>query len=258
MTNHKTLAITSIEAAEEELKRALRHLEELPTFDPSCVLLAAHSLNNYMSVIAGTVDLLTRRLKDAVDDDIYRLIENLGHTNELMRQTVNRLTHASAATDISLVHKKVDLLNLVRLAVGFYQRMASEKQIEIRFEMKTPFQYGWTDAVATAAVLDNLLSNAVKYSPHGKQIRVTASEEGGDFVCAIRDEGPGIKTADLTKLFQQGGKLGHAPTGGEPTNGYGLAVAKELVQKLDGRIWCESQEGQGATFTFRIPISSER
>jgi signal transduction histidine kinase len=114
-----------------------------------------------------------------------------------------------------------------------------------------------TDRVAVAAVLDNLLSNAIKYSQPGKQIGVQVRGEMGWAVCEVRDEGPGLSQEDQARLFQRGVRLTPKPTGGETSTGYGLAVAKELMEKLGGDIWCESTLGQGSTFFIRLPVHQE-
>jgi len=112
--------------------------------------------------------------------------------------------------------------------------------------------------VAVAAVLDNLLSNAVKYSFHGKKIWVQLREEKTSVVCSVRDEGPGLSQEDQVKLFQRGIQLSSVATGGESSSGYGLAVAKELIDKLGGDLWCESTLGVGACFSFRLPAYQEQ
>jgi signal transduction histidine kinase len=106
-------------------------------------------------------------------------------------------------------------------------------------------------------VLDNLLSNAVKFSPPQKRIWVRVTAEPADLVCTVQDEGPGLSAEEQARLFQRGVRLSPVPTGGEPSNGYGLAVAKELLEKIEGEIWCESQPGQGASFSFRLLMYSE-
>jgi signal transduction histidine kinase len=109
------------------------------------------------------------------------------------------------------------------------------------------------DRVAVAAVLDNLLSNAVKYSPPGTAVHVQVRGEGDGVVCEVRDSGPGLSPEDQARLFRRGVRLTPTPTSGEPSSGYGLAVAKELVEGLGGRIWCESAVGHGSCFAFRLP-----
>ncbi len=107
--------------------------------------------------------------------------------------------------------------------------------------------------MAVIAVLDNLLSNAVKYSFPGKKISVQLRGEMTSVVCSVRDEGPGLSQEDQTKLFRRGIRLNSIATGGESSSGYGLAVAKELIDKLGGDLWCESTLGAGACFSFRLP-----
>ena len=111
--------------------------------------------------------------------------------------------------------------------------------------------------MAVAAVLDNLLSNAVKYSLPGKRIWVQIFAAQNGVVCGVRDEGPGLTPEDQAKLFQRGSRLTPKPTGGEPSTGYGLAVAKEFIERLGGTIRCESVLGQGSCFSFQLPRYQE-
>jgi signal transduction histidine kinase len=117
--------------------------------------------------------------------------------------------------------------------------------------------YVWTDSTAIAAVMDNLLSNAIKYAPAGSRVVVSMRSEPGAYVCAVRDEGPGISAEEQGLLFQRGMRLSAVPTGGESSHGYGLAVAKELLALVGGEIWCESTLGEGSMFLFRLPAFPE-
>lgn len=105
--------------------------------------------------------------------------------------------------------------------------------------------------------LDNLVSNAVKYSQPAKQVWVEVRNESSWAVCSVKDEGPGLSQEDQLKLFHRGERRTPKPTGGEASSGYGLAVAQELVEKMDGEIRCESTLGQGSWFSFRLPSYRE-
>ena len=72
-------------------------------------------------------------------------------------------------------------------------------------------------------------------------------------MCRVRDEGPGIGKEEQKRLFQQGVRLSAQPTGNEASTGYGLSIAKKIVERFGGRIWCESSLGQGATFCVSFP-----
>jgi signal transduction histidine kinase len=174
-----------------------------------------------------------------------------------MARTVSQLMNASATTEAHLRCEKVDLPVMVQRACHYYQRMAERKTIRVVAGSTVDVPPVWTDRVAVAAVLDNLLSNAIKYSPPGRQIWVQVRGEQGWVGCSVWDEGPGLSQEDQAKLFQRGVRLTPRPTGDEPSTGYGLAVAKELIEKLGGKIWCESVLGQGCCFSFRLPAYQE-
>jgi two-component system sensor histidine kinase/response regulator len=251
--NEKEQATAAILRAQAELEQALSELEKMPAFDPGVVAFSAHALNNYLSVTGGTVELLLKSLVDYPDPQVRNWLEGLGHVTELMRHTVSQLMTSSTHKEVKLRFLKWDLVPLVRRTCNYYQRLAERKHISIVYEPGSNIPPVWTDPVAVAAVLDNLLSNAVKYSFHGKKIWVQLRGEMASVVCSVRDEGPGLSQEDQAKLFQRGIKLSSVATGGEPSSGYGLAVAKELIGKLGGDLWCESTLGVGACFSFRLP-----
>jgi len=248
----KEHVVNSISKAKADLEQALMDLEHLPAFDPGAIVFAAHALNNFLGVINGTTELVLNSLKDYPDAKVRRALEGVRQTARLMGHTVNQLMNTSAHATPRLLEQEVDLRYLVERACRYYQTIADRKKIRIVFS-STDVPHAWTDRVAVAAVLDNLLSNAVKYSPKGKRISVTVGLESGRLTCKVRDEGPGISAEHQAKLFQRGMRLSALPTAGEPSTGYGLAVAKELIDNMGGKIWCESELGKGASFCFQVP-----
>jgi signal transduction histidine kinase len=256
--SEKEQATAAILRAQADLEQALSELEKMPAFDPGVVAFSAHALNNYLMVTGGTVELLLWSLADHPDPQVRNWLEGLGHVTELMRHTVSQLMTSSAPKDAKLRFLKWDLAPLIRRACNYYQRIADRKNIFIVCESTIDIPPVWTDPVAVAAVMDNLLSNAVKYSFPGKQIWVQMRGEVTSVVCSVRDEGPGLNQEDQAKLFQRGIQLSSVPTGGEASSGYGLAVAKELIDKLGGNLWCESTLGAGACFSFRLPAYQEQ
>jgi len=242
--------------AKTDLEQALGDLEKIPSFDPSSVAFAAHALNNFLSVTNGTTDLLRMSLKAYPDQQVQDWLEGLKRTTRLMTHIVAELMNdATIRKRPELTFEKFDLSRLARRACEYYQLLASHKQIRIKMESKADQSDVRGDRVAVAAVMDNLLSNAVKYSYHDREILVTISPESNAIKCSVLDGGPGLSAEDQAGLFQKGVTLSSVPTGNEPANGYGLAVARELIDLLGGAIWCESELGQGACFSFRLPVA---
>jgi signal transduction histidine kinase len=104
-------------------------------------------------------------------------------------------------------------------------------------------------------VLENLLSNAVKYLPSGKSIDAVLRQQHNTIRIEIREEGEGISADDMTKLFGKFARLTARPTGGEHSTGLGLSIVKKMVEAMNGRVWCESEVGRGATFIVELPTS---
>jgi len=117
----------------------------------------------------------------------------------------------------------------------------------------------------------NLLSNAVKYSPKGGAITVSVEIEPADAADAmdttagsaktaeqvtvrIRDQGIGIPAEEQTQLFQRFARASNGPDHGIPGAGLGLFVCRELLERQGGRIWFESTEGVGTTFSLTLPV----
>ena len=254
----KERVAASIVRARADLEQALADLEHLPEVDARAVAFAAHALGNYLAVTGGTADLLLGSLADHPDRQVRLWLEGISHATNLMTHLATELLrHASKTYQPRLSFEPVDVSVLIERVCHFYRRKAAEKQISITPDLHVEEPDARADRVAVAVVMDNLLSNAIKYSPHDRVVRAFVRAEPGFLVCSVQDEGPGISEEDQAKLFRRGVRLSSVPTGNEESTGYGLAVAKGLVDAMGGTIWCESRLGHGARFSFRLPKDRE-
>ncbi|MCK5634393.1 MAG: GHKL domain-containing protein, partial [Anaerolineales bacterium] len=101
-------------------------------------------------------------------------------------------------------------------------------------------------------VMINLLENAIKFSRGGDSIQVSVQQEGDQVQIAVKDSGVGISPRDRERIFEKFTRLGgqERPKG----LGLGLAFCRLAVEAHEGRIWVESEEGKGSTFTFTLPV----
>jgi two-component system sensor histidine kinase/response regulator len=248
----KERVIVALERAHRDLEQALADLHDLPAFDPDTIFLAAHAIRNLLHYVGAATDRLLPMLTDR-ESEATALVQALRHAAALMTHVVSLLTNTTSTSEVKLRWEKVDLGLLLMRACAFYKATADDKQIHIVCDPDDDLPPIWSDRVALAAVLDNLLSNAVKYSPQGRKVLVSVRPEPAHLVCVVKDEGPGFSLEDRLRLFQPGVRLSAVPTGGEPAAGYGLAVAKMIMTRVGGEIWCESEPGAGAAFFIRLP-----
>ena len=260
MLESKERVAASIVNAQAELEKALMQLETIPSINYSSVAFAAHALNNFLAVIGGTAELMRLALADQPDERLSRGLNTVQNSTRLMGQIVAALMKdALIAGQPQISLNRVDLASLLPTICYYYQVQADRKQIGLHWmPTSEPHCYAWTDNTAVAAVMDNLLSNAIKYSPPGRHVWISLRAEPGSIVCSIRDEGPGISAADQKRLFQRGMRLSATPTGGENSHGYGLAVAKELLDLLGERSGARANPATGPPSTFACRPIADR
>jgi len=102
-------------------------------------------------------------------------------------------------------------------------------------------------------ILRNLLSNAIKFSHEGSRIEIITKETGRFVQISVKDFGLGINQEEQNKLFQIGHNIARDGTANEKGTGLGLLVCKEFVDRHKGKIWLESEPGEGTTFFFTLP-----
>jgi signal transduction histidine kinase len=112
------------------------------------------------------------------------------------------------------------------------------------------------DPTRLRQVVANLVANAVRHTPDGERVHVRVARAGSDATVSVVDRGPGIPASELERIFERFYRLDEARGRDRGGAGLGLAIARRLIELHGGRIWAESVEGEGATFTFTLPLAS--
>jgi two-component system sensor histidine kinase VicK len=129
---------------------------------------------------------------------------------------------------------------------------AAERSIDVAIEHADPAVV-YADAQHAEQVFVNLVSNAVKYSYDGARVRINLTNGAEYATIAVRDEGVGISTDQMDQLFTKFTRLDNPRTVEAGGTGLGLFIARNWVEANGGRIWAESREGVGSTFSFTLP-----
>jgi two-component system, OmpR family, phosphate regulon sensor histidine kinase PhoR len=141
-----------------------------------------------------------------------------------------------------------------RLLASAVERMRTQAEragVTLQLEDGLPARPVLADRPRLEQVLVNLIHNAIKFTPTGGRVKLSARDQA-DFVCfSVEDTGAGIPSDDLERIFERFYKADRARHGGG--TGLGLSISRHLVEAHGGRIWAESVEGRGSTFSFTIP-----
>ncbi len=143
------------------------------------------------------------------------------------------------------------LQEIVRGVANRLRVIASSHDLQIRIPPDLPLVYA--DRRRVGQVLSNLVENAAKYAPPHTPIVVSASAGEEQVKVSVSDQGPGIPSELRERIFERFFRADHR--GDRPGTGLGLAICRGIVEAHGGRIWVESQPGQGSVFAFTLPIA---
>jgi signal transduction histidine kinase len=130
--------------------------------------------------------------------------------------------------------------------------------VELRLDAPEKLPAVRADPEQLRQVLTNLVDNAVKYSPDGGPVDVRLEAHDGCLRFSVADRGLGIPETEQRRIFEKFYRLDPQMTRGIGGTGLGLYISRELVRRVDGRIWVESRTGRGSTFHVEIPLARTR
>ncbi len=163
----------------------------------------------------------------------------------------------AAGRPASLRRTQVNFPALIMSIVEAHEAQAANKQIEVCVDRgELVDQTILADATYIRHIVTNLLSNAIKYTPDGGSVTVTVASAHGGVNFSVHDSGYGISPADQERIFKPFTRLDNSEGRARGT-GIGLAIVKQYVSALDGRITVESEVGRGSIFTVYLPSTDE-
>ncbi|HSL68939.1 MAG TPA: ATP-binding protein [Longimicrobiales bacterium] len=229
----------------EAARRAVRSRNEV-------LGIVSHDLRVPVNTMLATLDLLADSMRER-REEIRKWFDVLCRATTQMRNLIEDLLDASRmeSEQFTIDRSLESLGSIIAEACDMLRPLAAAKEIAIEMSVPEDLAPVCIDAPKIVRVVGNLVGNAIKFSPHKRSIHVLAERGAGELRVAVRDEGKGIPADQLGRVFDRfwSGRS-HDRRGA----GLGLAIAKGIVEAHGGRIWVESQEEKGSTFTFAIPI----
>ena len=239
------------------LQTSNKALDEANRFKTQMLSMVSHDLKNPLTTVLLGSKSLDSQLKG--NQNALEMTEMIRDSAETMHSLITEILDQAALEhgqlDISMDELLLDEICLE--LIHEYQYRANDKQQHLETEIVDHCSLHG-DENRLRQVFDNLISNAIKYSPPKARIIIRLNKkehQNNSFIrFEVQDEGPGLTEEDQKKLFGFFQRLGSKPTGGESSTGVGLAIVKQIVELHGGRVWCESELGQGATFIVELPI----
>lgn len=259
VVNQTATAIENARLYAQESER-LAELEELEKLKQTLLLTVAHELKTPLTAIKAGTEMLGLQEEVSITSAKGRLIRSINRGVERLERLVDESLDYARMQDanLELELQPTDLRELYEETVNLLAPAARAKRQTLELSLPDHIPTVWVDRRRCERILLNLISNANRYTPPGGAITVRVEVESNYVVTSVTDNGPGVPEEDLGKIFNVYYRNSSADgRGAGQSSGIGLAIAKYLAELHGGKIWAESQVGQGSAFYFTIPLGDE-
>ncbi len=243
----------------DEIQDKSRQLEVASQHKSQFLANMSHELRTPLNAILGYTELMADGAYGEPSEKTLGVLKRLEANGKHLLGLINDVLDLSKIEAGQLVLELSDytVQDIAQTVRSTLEPLAADKKLAFKLEMVAELPPGRGDGRRLTQVLINLVGNAIKFTDVG-EVAIKAQANNGSFYVSVRDTGPGISAADQAKLFQEFQQADNAITKKKGGTGLGLAISKRIIEMHGGKIWVESQLGQGSTFAFTLPVIVER
>lgn len=242
--------------AENEIKRMSKELRELNNTKDKFFSIIAHDLKNPFNTLIGFSDILIHDYKEIDDEEKIFFISQMEQVSRSSHELLENLLNWAGSQTGSLKFnpEKLNAHMTIEEVIMLVKANADRKKIMI-INSTNPDTAVHADENMITTILRNLLANAIKFTPEGGTVEIISSiNNDGMLTVSVKDSGVGITDEVKQSLFKMGKQVSTFGTENEKGTGLGLILCKEFTEKHGGKIWVDSEQGKGSTFSFTLPV----
>ena len=242
----------------DEIQDKSRQLAEASQHKSQFLANMSHELRTPLNAILGYNELIVDGIYGTPSEKMQAVLKRVESNGRHLLGLINAVLDLSKieAGQFTLDLADYSLQNVAQTVYNAVEPLALDKKLVFKAEVQSDLPPGRGDERRLTQVLLNLVGNAIKFTDAGEVV-IKADASDGTFNLAVRDTGPGISAADQAKLFQEFQQADNSKTRKKEGTGLGLAISKRIIEMHGGRIWIESQVGQGSTFFVMLPVQAQ-
>ena len=247
-----------LEDATGELKAANERLRELDRLKDDFMASVSHELRTPLTSIRAFSEILRDDPKTALQDR-ERFLSIIVSETERLTRLVNQILDMAKieSGNAEWLVEEVDLGGIVEQSAAATSQLFRDKNVALELDLAGGLPLLRGDRDRLMQVVINLLSNAVKFAPAGAgKVHVRLFREQEELRVSVSDNGPGIRREDQEVIFDRFRQGGDSMTSKPTGTGLGLPISRKIVEYFNGRLWVESEPGQGASFIFSLPLQN--
>lgn len=240
----------------EKVELLNRELAEANITKDKFFSIISHDLKSPFTSILGYSELLKDEYQELSEDEKIEWIEMIHNSAKSSYELLENLLHWARTQrgQIKTVPETLNLRRIVQHSLILPEQIAKSKNIAIDIDIDNELEV-FSDREMLLTIIRNLVNNAIKFTPENGNIEISAREAEKAIVTSVKDNGIGMTDEVSSNLFRLQTELTTTGTNEEKGTGLGLILCKEFVERQNGKLWFETEEQKGSTFSFSLPKS---
>jgi two-component system NtrC family sensor kinase len=236
------------------IMRDITYLKELDKMKSEFVSTVSHDLGSPLQAIQIMAELIPKLgpVNEAQQDAVVDITRMVAKTATLVHDLLD-LGKIEAGVEMEM--EPCQLATVISEAVEVLEERAKAKEVALQITLPQTLPFVMGNPIRLGQVVTNLVGNAIKFTPGGGMVTISAQETEDEVAVEVRDTGIGIAPEDQAYIFDKFYRVKSTQVSGIEGTGLGLAIVKSIVEGHSGRVWVESEPGQGSTFGFALPIA---
>lgn len=235
----------------QETQDAYRRLAELDHLKSEFISIAAHELRAPLAVLLAYAGILETEASGEMREYLAQVVDSAMQLKSIIDEMVSLQRIDSSQAQVKLT--SVDVAQVVDAILGELGPLGDRKKLDITIDLPSDLGPVRADDQVLRLILSNLLSNAIKFTPEQGAVRISARVEEQSVIIAVSDTGIGIPKEELERIFDRFYQVEDSLRREHGGIGLGLAIAREMADLIDGRVWVESEVEHGSTFYVSLP-----
>lgn len=232
--------------------------KEVERMKDEFVSIVSHELRTPMTSLGGSLSLVLDGTVGEINEDQRELLEIAKNNTTRLIRLINDILDISKIESgkIKMKREPVNISKVIDDSVEGIKTFAADHGVSVSCDRSGDIPELTADKDRLIQVVTNLLSNAIKFSPEAGTVHVKTWIEDEKMYLSVRDEGPGIPADYLEKIFEKFQQVDSSSVRQKGGTGLGLPICRAIIGELNGKLWVDSVEEQGSTFTFFLPLGA--
>ena len=241
---------------EKSIMSSQEEARELDQLKNEFIAITSHELRTPLGLILGHATFLRELVAGDYQEQVDAIIRNASRLKEIIESLTSVDNYETGGSLIN--SRRVSIARIIEDVVSSFHEMATGKSVTVKTEIPEGREL-WMDIDSgkISIVLSNLLKNAITFTNEGGHVIIRSEQKPEYVTVTVQDDGLGIPAKDLPRIFDRFYQVESHLTRRHGDMGLGLSVAKVMIEMHGGRIWVESKEGEGSSFTFLLPTNKK-